>query len=821
MRRTLSLAMLMSLATASPAVQALGLADPRVQSSLNEPLHARIDVVDLQGLDPALLQVRLADEAAFERAGLPRSTLAESVHLALQRDGGGLELVLTTERAVREPFLDLLVTLAWPGGRQRQQVTLLLDPPGYASAPALLDDTPGESAAPRPVRVATVTPAEARPAPVAAAVMPSRPEAPSRQIRVQPGDTLWELANRVRPDADVSIDQAMLALLRANPQAFPDGNINGLRAGAVLDVPPRQAMLASTPAEAGDRVEAQNQAWRGAADEVPAVAANVAADIDEPRAVAEADTPTVVVPRLTLLSDADLAAERAAQAATSTDTDPLAERLATLATQWRASRETLNQVREERDRLEGEIAALREDIAELREMLVASVQAQAQTPASEAEAQSPAEPVSAAEPQTPRIATAIPTSDTSPDDGGRGGLWRVLSDNLLALAGAAIALLLALWLWVRRRQAGAEQPMIDFPSAAVAAGAAPMASVSPAPADSDAASAASTGGPRPAVAPASAPQAETISEADIFIAYGRHDQARELLRQGLEYDPARHDLRLKLLAVLVELGEHEAARSEAAHLEALDDPDYRQEAQRLLSRLDDAHEPRDESRGAQDEIASAFSSEHPEADPAHEADATPPASSGPADDAPAQEASWRQEPAPQNVPVEIELEASDDEAPDAAAEPNKEFVMPSEAFIEYEPPRLDPAPERSAGHDETPRQPSVDYPGRLDRANEADASDDGDELDIAFESDANISPRTVIGHDWEIEEVAFEPLNLDNEQPAAGASPTSPELLERARQRLDDGEPDAARELLHTLLERDDTQIVQEARLLIERHNLY
>ena len=80
-----------------------------------------------------------------------------------------------------------------------------------------------------------------------------------------------------------------------------------------------------------------------------------------------------------------------------------------------------------------------------------------------------------------------------------------------------------------------------------------------------------------------------------------------------------------------------------------------------------------------------------------------------------------------------------------------------------------------------------------------------------------------IGPDWEIEEVAFEPLNLDNEQPATGASHTSPEqLLEHARQRLDEGEPGSARELLQRLLEEnDDTRVVAEARVLIERHNLY
>ncbi|HET8790535.1 MAG TPA: FimV/HubP family polar landmark protein, partial [Modicisalibacter sp.] len=352
MKRTLPLAMLISLAVASPDAQALGLATPRVQSSLNEPLQARIDVTDLRGLDPTLLKVRLADEAAFEQAGLPRSALAESVHMALERGTDGLQLVLTTDRAVREPYLDILVTLLWPGGQQRRQVTLLFDPPGYASAPALIDGMEvGVSpqlaqlnATPLLVNEASVNGASIdgvrRPA-----TSSDSPSAPPSQVRVRSGDTLWGLAMRVRPSAEISIDQVMLALLQANPEAFPDGNINGLRAGVTLVVPSRQVMLASTPAEAVNRVQTQNRAWRGDEDAERSVAMTEPENdiVGEPQASEEslaerqtADVPSDAQPRLTLLSDADLAAER---------------RLTELTAQWQANREALALSREARERL--------------------------------------------------------------------------------------------------------------------------------------------------------------------------------------------------------------------------------------------------------------------------------------------------------------------------------------------------------------------------------------------------------------------------------------------------------------------------------------
>ncbi len=77
-----------------------------------------------------------------------------------------------------------------------------------------------------------------------------------------PSDALWSIANRLRPDNSVTVQQMMLALVRANPQAFVGSNINNLKKGAVLRLPDAAEMRALSAQEAVLEVAAQNNAWR-------------------------------------------------------------------------------------------------------------------------------------------------------------------------------------------------------------------------------------------------------------------------------------------------------------------------------------------------------------------------------------------------------------------------------------------------------------------------------------------------------------------------------------------------------------------------------
>ncbi len=317
-------------------------------------------LTDIGELDPSLIKARLATADAFAQAGIPLTTLVESVNATISRESSGLSVVLSTSQAIHEPYLSLLVTLEWPGGQQRQEVTLLLDPPGYAQMPAL------QSGASRPLGQgeAAATPP---PQPVA-----SREPADTGQIRVDSGNTLWVLADRVRPDG-VSIERMMLALQQANPEAFPGGNINRLRAGATLEVPDRQAIRASGE-DADRRVQAQNSQWQAQrGDEAGQRVATAGGGAASPETAATGEgSPEDGQARLTLLNDTPL---DAAQAVNEPGSTPVAlpaaarERLIELEAQLDDTRQRLAQASKQRDQLANQVGTLREELQGLREQL--------------------------------------------------------------------------------------------------------------------------------------------------------------------------------------------------------------------------------------------------------------------------------------------------------------------------------------------------------------------------------------------------------------------------------------------------------------------
>jgi pilus assembly protein FimV len=179
------------------AAQALTLGPAVVQSALGEPLRAEFPITRLSDAEARDLQVRLADDNAFTAARLERAPALEGAALSIEtRPDGRRALVVKGQQAVQAPFVDLLVELRWTGGRQLRDLTVLLQ--------AQASDKP-------------------------ASLPPSR-------LIVQAGDTAGQLA-RDHKDDQVSLEQMLVALLKQNPEAFIDGNVNRLRSGALLALP--------------------------------------------------------------------------------------------------------------------------------------------------------------------------------------------------------------------------------------------------------------------------------------------------------------------------------------------------------------------------------------------------------------------------------------------------------------------------------------------------------------------------------------------------------------------------------------------------------
>ncbi len=243
-----------------------------VQSALGEPLRAEIEVTELTPAEAGGLKVNIASTEAFNAAGVPYNAALADVRVNLQRRADGRYVVrLTSNRMLSEPFVDLLLEANSNSGRIVRDYTVLLDPPKSRTATAapIAPTAPQISAAApvqSPALPAPAAQARQRPAPAAAtAVVPPPAEAATlrtangeQQVTVQPGDTASKIAGAYKP-ADVSLDQMLVALLRANPDAFIAGNVNRMKAGAVLDVPTASQAGAVTPPEARRTLTAQSR----------------------------------------------------------------------------------------------------------------------------------------------------------------------------------------------------------------------------------------------------------------------------------------------------------------------------------------------------------------------------------------------------------------------------------------------------------------------------------------------------------------------------------------------------------------------------------
>ncbi|MEJ8815380.1 FimV/HubP family polar landmark protein [Variovorax ureilyticus] len=270
----LSAAVAVALGAFSAEASALALGRLNVQSALGEPLRAEIEVTEVTAAEADGLKVNIASVDAFKAAGVPYNPALSDVRVGVQRRADGRYVVrLSSNRLVSEPFIDLLLEANWSSGRVVRDYTVLLDPPTTRQAAAPVAPTaPQITAAPRTAAPAVVeAPQTRRQRTAAAAPAAASGEsnnvrtgtgagagAGDQQVTVKAGDTASKIASAYKP-AEVSLDQMLVALLRANPNAFVGGNVNRMKTGAVLDIPSSSQAEAVTATEAKRTVTAQSQ----------------------------------------------------------------------------------------------------------------------------------------------------------------------------------------------------------------------------------------------------------------------------------------------------------------------------------------------------------------------------------------------------------------------------------------------------------------------------------------------------------------------------------------------------------------------------------
>ena len=224
--------LLVLLALVAPTVvNALGLGKLDLQSALNQPFKARVELLSATADELDSLKISLADEEAFERAGIQRTFLLTKLRFRVEETESGSDYIrISSSEAIREPFLNFLLEINWSKGRLYREYTVLLDPPTYTvpgsrkravihpETPVVgidaddhqvvydLEYEPGKTRISQP---APVTPSYEPPSyepqtsyeePATINYAGSGDYGPAVT-----GDTLWSIASAARPDSLVSI----------------------------------------------------------------------------------------------------------------------------------------------------------------------------------------------------------------------------------------------------------------------------------------------------------------------------------------------------------------------------------------------------------------------------------------------------------------------------------------------------------------------------------------------------------------------------------------------------------------------------------------
>lgn len=634
-------------------VHALGLGEAEVKSSLNQPLRAEIELVSVKGLQENEILPGLATREEFLKAGVDRVYFLSDLRFTVEKNAAGnLVVILTSAKPVREPFLNFLVEVIWPSGRLLREYALLIDPPLFAEEPAAPVAAPSVTRAPEPRadRVAIPAPAPVRQtesAPAANTYGPTESNdtlwdiatkvRPNRSV--SPQQVMLAIQD-LNPQAFIGNNINKLKAGQVLRLPTLDQIQSRSEAGAINEVIAQNRALRPTKKKAPVSAASQQPVQQGSTarqggDELKLLVASdeggtgsSANSGNEAQAGSGAGVDADIAITLEKLDKANLENEEL-----SGRVDDLEEQLATLQrllalkndqlaglqAQARAEEEARLAAEMTQDSQDGALSAEADPVAseseadkamEGSEVAVSDGEIRDEEVMDEevveTEAAAPEKDV-AAEQAKEQVAEAPAEKTQESAPGRESNLFDLILNNPLyqAAAGAGLlVLLLILWL-ISNKNAKREQE---------AHAQATEYTEDEAPAfeeeydesreqDADVAEdefeeTLDEEREEDAVAVSASDSEEknaetedVIAEADVYIAYGRLDQAATVLEQGISADPVRADYRLKLLEVYAETGDNEAFDRQLSELEAIQDPDAMERALEIKASMSPVAEP--------------------------------------------------------------------------------------------------------------------------------------------------------------------------------------------------------------------------------------
>ena len=549
----------------SPAVSAAELGKITVLSAAGQPLRAEVELSAVKPGEAASLLAKLAPPDAYRQANVEFNPALNALTFAVENRNGKPFIRISSAQPVAEPLVDLLLELSSKSGRQVREYAFVLDTP--------------EARQTRGAQVtAPVEPGKAKPA---AAAADAAPKKAAGEYKVRTGDTLSRIASELKP-AGVSLDMMLVALYRANPDAFRGENMNRMQAGRILAVPGADAVRATGAAEAKSIVTAHAidfEAYRNklagqvsqskpakAAEATQSTAGKIGATKvqEKPTAVSESQDKLK-------LSKAEPAAKSAGKSAVASEEDKIAK---------------AKQV----DEAAARVKELEKNVSDLEKLMAVKSKAMADksapAPAKPAEAaasasasaaasavaSAPAEalpPVPKAKP-VPLVRKPSPLEPTITDK---------INDHLGAIGIGLAALLAAVAALViaRRRKDAPPAPESVAPVLEPEAPVTPPSGLAPEEQQSEASNhlfgtgAAAAAGVAAAAGASmlDANETDPVAEADVYIAYGRDGQAEDILKEALRIHPERHAARLKLLEIYSARSDVRAFEDQASELYSL------------------------------------------------------------------------------------------------------------------------------------------------------------------------------------------------------------------------------------------------------------
>lgn len=564
---------------ASFAAQAAGLGRLTVLSPLGQPLNAEIEIVSLQPGEEDQLSARLGSADAFRQAGIDASPALAGMRFTIERREGRPVIRITTPQPVNDPFVDLLVELQWNTGRLVREYTFLLDPPEY-KGPQAIAAAPPKPAAPV---AQPLPPVQTKPEPKPAAPVKEPPPiaavAPAAESKyeVKSGDTLGAIARQHLPPG-VTLNQMLIAIYRANQDAFIRENINLVRSGRILDIPAADSFGTLNVEEANRLVQSHRAEFDEYRSRLAAAPTRAEAAPGE-RAVtgqieAKPQAPAPGAPQDQLrLSKVDPQKPAAPETRAARADDVVARE--------RALKEAQSRVAD----LEKNVADLQkllelknQQLAELEKKAAAKPAPVAPAPVPAPVAKAPEKPAAPtpeaakpaapapeakkAEPAKPKPKAAPPPPPPPPS------LVDEFLDNPVALAGlaAVILLLLGYGLWAWRRKKATQAKFQDSVLGAAAGAGSVFETPGAAAVAAPGAAPASVSQPVPGM---EAEEVDPIAEADVYMAYGRDAQAEEILREALQKDANRIPVQAKLLEIYAKRRDTKAFEQTALKLKNL------------------------------------------------------------------------------------------------------------------------------------------------------------------------------------------------------------------------------------------------------------